>query len=66
MGPQIYTLTTALSVGGWVGLDGLVDYWGGLPARRRSPITVLATAAGTWNSQPLSHESNALTNRLPW
>jgi len=35
-------------VGGWVGLGGLVKYWGGLPAWRQSPIPLLALAAGNW------------------
>jgi len=41
-----YSFPITLVVGGWVGLGGLVKYWGGLPAGRRSPIPVLAMAAG--------------------
>ena len=35
-----------LTVRDWVGLGGLVKYWRGLLARRRSPIPVLVAAAG--------------------
>ena len=40
-----YSFPVPLRVGGWVGLSGLVKYWGGLPARRRSPVPVPAAAA---------------------
>jgi len=36
-----YSFPVPLRVGGWVGLDGLVKYWGDLSAGRRSPNTVL-------------------------
>jgi len=40
-----------LRVRGWVGLGGSVKYCGGLPARRQSPISVLAAAAGKWGTE---------------
>jgi len=42
-----YSFPAPLRIGGWVGLGGLVKYWGGfigLPAWRRSPIPVFVAA----------------------
>jgi len=39
-----YSFLVPLRVGGWVGLGGLVKYWGGLPTQRRSPNPVLTAA----------------------
>jgi len=36
-----YSFPIPLRVGGWVGLNGLVKYRGGLPVRRWSPIPIL-------------------------
>ena len=52
------SISRPAGVGGWVGLGGLVKYWGGLPVRRRSPIPVLTAATAMI-------ELDALTNRLP-
>ena len=58
-----YSFPVPLMVGGWVGLSGLLNYWAGFPAQRRSPIPVLAESSRGGresNSLPLSHESNAV------
>jgi len=41
-----YLFAILLRVGGWVGLGGLVKYWGGFPIQRWLPVPVLVTAAG--------------------
>jgi len=57
-----YSFPVPLRVGGWVGLGGLMKYWGGLPVRRRSPILVLVAAAGNrqrFNIYTVSHKNGA-------
>jgi len=43
-----YSLSILLRAGGWVGLGGLVKYWGSLPAQRRSPIPEFVTVDANW------------------
>ena len=61
-----YLFCVLLRLGGWVGLGGFVKYWGGLSARRWSPIPVSVAAAGNRTClRPWSSESNTLTTRRP-
>ena len=62
-----YSFPTLLRVGGWVGLGGLMKYWGGLPARRWSVAHCNISRDGQEsNSRPLSRESTALTIQSRW
>jgi len=54
-----YSFPVPLRIGGWVGLGGLVKYWGGLPARRRSPLPGICRGGRELNRRPSSRWSNA-------
>ena len=56
-----YSFLVPLSVGGWVGVGGLVKYWGDLPTRRRS---LLVAAAGNRTRDQWVASSTSLITRL--
>ena len=60
-----YSFLVPLRVGGWVGLCGLVKYWGCSARPKTVTHPSIRRSSRELNPRPWSRESNDLTTRLP-